>query len=302
MLELLWMIRPLNGLMGVMGVLAGGLIAVGGSFQNLNTLPLFLGLLAVFLVNSAGNVFNDYVDVEADKVNKPGSPIPSGRVSRRSALTFAVILFVLGNSFAMLINGLCFTIALINTFLLITYSAVLQHKIFLGNLAIGYLVGSVFLFGGAVFLEIRLVLILTVLAMLTTMSREIVKDLEDMEGDRKSFLKKLASGVSKAAAPLAERFGVTTSGVKMKYRERTMVVLAIAFLVLAIIFSVLPYYYGILKISYLAVVALADLVFLWCIYSMGREKRKKKGYARISERLKFGMFIALLAFIVGVFF
>ena len=300
MLELLGMVRPLNGLMGVIGVLVGGLIAVGGSFQNLNTLPLFFGLLAVFLINSAGNVFNDYVDVEADKVNRPGSPIPSGKVSRRSALVFSVILFVLGNFFAMLINGLCFTIALINTFLLITYSAVLQHKIFLGNLTIGYLVGSIFLFGGAVFLEIGLVLILTVLAMLTTLSREIVKDLEDMEGDRKSFLKKLASGVSKATAPIAERFGVTTAGVRMKYRERTMVVLAIAFLVLAIIFSVLPYYYGILKISYLAVVVVADFVFLWCIYLLGREKRKKRGYARISRRLKFGMFIALIAFILGV--
>ncbi|UCC92097.1 MAG: UbiA family prenyltransferase [Candidatus Aenigmatarchaeota archaeon] len=298
MLELLGMVRPLNGVMGMVGVFIGGLIAVG--FQSVYTIPFFFGLVAVFLITGAGNVFNDYVDVEADRVNRPRSPIPSGRVSRGSALAFSLMLFVLGNFCALMINGLCFTIAMINSFLLIMYSVSFQHKILLGNLTIGYLVGSVFLFGGAVFLEIRLVLILMVLATLSTISREIVKDMEDIQGDRKSFLKKLTSKISKASTPIAERFGITTKGVRMKYRERTMIVLAIACLILAILFSFLPYYYGILKMSYLAVVVVADLVFLSSIYSLGREKRRRKGYTRISQRLKIGMFIALLAFIVGV--
>jgi geranylgeranylglycerol-phosphate geranylgeranyltransferase len=302
MLELLGMMRPLNGLMGMVGVLIGGLIALNANVGNLYTLPLFFGLAAVLLITGAGNVFNDYVDVEADRVNKPRSPIASGKVSRGSALVFSLILFILGNFCALAINGLCFTIAIINSFLLIIYSISLQHKILLGNFTIGYLVGSIFLFGGAVFLEIRLVLILMVLAMLATISREIVKDMEDIGGDRRSFLKKLTSKISKASTPIAERFGVTTRGVRMKYREKTMIVLAIACLVLAIIFSILPYYYGILKISYLAVVSVADLVFLSSIYSLGREKRRRKGYARISGRLKIGMFIALLAFIAGVIF
>ncbi|MEE9323755.1 MAG: UbiA family prenyltransferase [Candidatus Aenigmarchaeota archaeon] len=300
MLELLGMTRSLNGVMGIIGVFIGGLIAVGGSVGNLYTLTFLFGLAAVFLITGAGNVFNDYVDVEADRVNRPGRPIPSGRVSRNSALIFSVMLFILGNFCALLINGLCFTITMINSFLLIMYSVSFQHKIFLGNITIGYLVGSVFLFGGAVFLEIRLVMILTVLAMLTTISREIVKDMEDFKGDRKSFLKKIASKISKASVPIAERFGITTGGVRMKYRERTMIVLAIACLVLAIIFSVLPYYYGILKMSYLAVVVVADLFFVSCIYSLGREKKKRGGYAMISKRLKLGMFIALIAFIAGV--
>jgi geranylgeranylglycerol-phosphate geranylgeranyltransferase len=300
MLDLLGMTRPLNGAMGIIGVLIGGLVAVGGNVQDLYTLPLFFALAAAFLITGAGNVINDYVDLDADKVNKPGRPIPSGKVSRNSALAFSIMLFILGNFCALFINGLCFTIAMVNSFLLIMYSVYFQHKTLLGNLVIGYLVGSVFLFGGAAFLKIRLVLILMVLAMLANISREIVKDLEDMEGDRKSFLKKIASKVSETAAPIAERFGITTDGVRMKYRERTMIVLAIACLILAIVFSALPYYYGILKGSYLAVVSLADLVFISCIYSLGREKRRRKGYTRISKRLKIGMFIALIAFIAGV--
>lgn len=299
MFELFEMMRPVNSVMASVGVFIGGLIAAGGDPGLLHT-PLFLSALAaVFLINGAGNVYNDYVDVEADRINRPRRPIPSGRVSRRAALVFAVILFLVGNFSALLINGLTFTIAMFNSLVLIAYSRSLQHKILLGNLAIGYLVGSVFLFGAAVFLNIRLVLILTLLALLATVSREIVKDLEDIEGDRKGFLKKIASKVSEATVPVAERFGVTTAGVRTKYKERTMVIVAISSLILAIFFSFLPYYYGILRAGYLAIVLAADVLFLSCIYSLGREKRK--GYKRISSRLKLGMFIALAAFVAGVF-
>jgi len=301
MLELLEMTRPLNGIMGIVGVFIGALIAVGGSLQEFST-PLFLfAAVAVFLINSAGNVFNDFIDVEADRINSPGKPLPAGRVSERSVLIFSVLLFVMGNFFALLINGLTFTIALFNSVVLILYSVSFQHKVFLGNLAIGYLVGSLFLFGAAVFLNIRLVIILTILAMLATITREIIKDLEDIEGDRRSFLKRIASEVSKATVPIAERFGVTTKGVRMKYQERTMVIIAISSLLLAVVFSVLPYYYGIVSFSYLFIVLVADAVFLSCVYSLGSEKAtRKKGYRRISSRLKIGMVIALIAFIAGV--
>ena len=298
MLEMLEMMRPLNGIMGMVGVLAGGVIALG-SLSAVLTAPFLFALAAVFLITGAGNVFNDYVDIEADRINRPERPIPSGKVRRNSALVFSIVLFLTGNFFALMINGLCFTIALLNSVLLILYSVSLQHKILLGNLTIGYLVGSIFLFGGAVFLKVNLVLILAALAMLTTITREIVKDLEDMEGDRKSFLKKLTSGFSGIASSIAERFGLTTEGVRMKYREKTMVMLAVFCLMLAVVMSFLPFYYGILGAGYLLVVAVADIIFISCAYSLWKEGRKRKGYSRVSRRLKLGMFIALIAFIAG---
>ncbi|MCK5023804.1 MAG: UbiA family prenyltransferase [Candidatus Aenigmarchaeota archaeon] len=302
MLELLGMMRPLNGIMALLGVLIGGIIAVGGNISALYSFPLLLALVAVFLINGAGNVFNDYADLDADKVNRPNRPMPSGEVSERTALIFTLILFAAGNLCALMINMLCFTIALANTFVLVMYSISLQHKVLLGNISIGYLVGSVFLFGGAAFAEIKVVLILMVLAMLSTITREIVKDLEDMEGDRKSFMKKLATKVSTVAAPIAERFGITTDGVKIKYKERSMVTLAVICLLIAVVMSILPFYYGILKTGYLAVVILADIIFVSCIYSLVAGEGKKKTYASVSKRLKMAMFVALISFIVGIFF
>lgn len=299
MLELLGMMRILNCVMAMIGVFVGALVALGG-LGGIYSVHFLLALAAVFLVTGAGNVFNDYADIEADKINRPKRLIPSGAVSRNSAFTFSITLFVLGNLCAGLINGLCLTLALINSALLILYSLFLQHKILIGNIAIGYLVGSLFLFGGAVFLngKIWTVLVLMILAMLANIAREIVKDLEDLEGDRKSFLKKMAS---KKVKLMAERFGLTKGGVRMKYDERTMIVLAILCLLFAVAFSGLPYYYGLMRISYLIIVAVADVVLLSCVCSLLGEEKKKKGYGRISKRLKIGMFIALIAFIVGAF-
>jgi len=300
MFELLDMMRPFNCLMGVIAAFIGGLLVTGQQISGFS-FPLLYALFAIFVITGAGNVFNDYVDVEADKVNKPKRPIPSGKVSRNSALVFSMVLFFLGILTGGFINWVCFFIAVFNSFLLILYSFALQHKLLLGNIAIGYLVGSSFLFGGAAIGNLSLLvipLILMVLATLATIAREIVKDLEDMEGDRKGFLKRITMKVTES---IGERFGLTKTGVRIKYGETTMIVIAIACLILAIIFSYLPYYYGIMGLGYIIIVGLADLLFIWSIYSIVKEKRKGKGYARISKRLKLGMFVALIAFIVGVF-
>jgi len=300
MLELLEMMRPLNCLMGLVAVFIGALLVAGQGISGFYV-PLGYALFAVFVITGAGNVLNDYVDVEADKVNRPRRAIPSGKVSKRSALGFSVILFLLGIVSAGFINWICFFIAVINSLVLIIYSLVLQHKLLLGNLAVGYLVGSIFLFGGASIGNVSLLAIpaiLMVLAMLATISREIVKDMEDMEGDRKSFLKRITMKVTES---IGERFGLTRAGVKIKYGERTMIVIAVACLMLAIVFSYLPHYYGFMGMGYVFLVGIADLVFIWCMYSLVRERKKRKGYRRISKRLKIGMFIALIAFIVGAF-
>ncbi|MEM5871634.1 MAG: UbiA family prenyltransferase [Candidatus Aenigmatarchaeota archaeon] len=299
MYDLLKMTRPVNGLMTIIGVLIGVLLTAG--ISGIKTIHFLFAVIAVFLINSAGNVFNDYIDVEADKINKPTRPIPAGKVKRNTAFAFSIILFILGNIFAFMINGLCALIAFINSILLIFYSTHLQHKILIGNLTIAYLVGSVFLFGGSVFLDfekIWSILILSFLAMSATLAREIVKDLEDIEGDKKSFLKKLTS---KIITPIAERFEITTEGVKLRYSERVMIILAVACIFLAVIFSIFPYYYRIMSINYLFVILLSDLIFISSAISLVREPKREKGYGRISRRLKLAMFIALIAFIVGVF-
>lgn len=291
------LMRPVNAFMSVIAVLIGGLLVAGNNptlFSNLY--PLGFALLAVFLITGAGNAINDYIDVESDRLNKPKRPIPSGRISRRKALAFSVVLFAIGILFTLFINWACILIAVINSILLVVYSYSLQDKILLGNIVIGYLVGSTFLFGGASLGNLLLPGLLMLLAGLSTISREIVKDLEDIEGDRKNFLKRLTSGVKMR---LSRFVGKKEAGFALE-KGRAKAAAGI-FMLLAIIISPLPYTLGILGFTYLVILVPTDLVFLSSIIILAKGKGKKK-FSRTSKIIKIGMLLALIAFIFGVLF
>src|SRR5690606_27375337 len=189
------LMRYENCLMAGFAAVIGTLIAfnilisdASGSYSPEN-FPLFysgLVFLVVFLVSGAGNTINDYFDVRIDSINRPERPIPSGRATLKEALYFSYTLFALGTLLAFWINLICGFIALFNSLLLIFYAKTLKGTPLLGNLSIGYLTGSTFLFGASVFgfegLDVLFVLFL--LAALGITAREIVKDIEDIEGDK----------------------------------------------------------------------------------------------------------------------
>ncbi|MDW7730977.1 MAG: geranylgeranylglycerol-phosphate geranylgeranyltransferase [Methanolobus sp.] len=241
--------------------------------------PLYESLLVfltVFLVTGAGNAINDYFDVDIDRVNKPGRPIPSGKISMSNALYFSLALFAFGTLFAFLINPVCGIIALANSLLLIYYARTLKRTAFLGNLAVGYLTGSAFLFGGAVFFEsggLQSVFVLFLLATLATVAREIVKDIEDIEGDMKDGARTLPIVIGpKRAAYLASLIGL-----------------------IAVLASPLPYFQSLMSIRYLLIVAVADLLFAIALYEiLGKDDPGKS-----SRMFKFAMVFALISFIAG---
>jgi geranylgeranylglycerol-phosphate geranylgeranyltransferase len=287
-------IRPLNCVMTAVAVFIGGLLVA-----NLGALffaeKIYLAMAAAFLIAGAGNIINDYVDMESDRINRPKRPIPSGQIGRKSALAFSILLFLVGIFLAGFINWIAFGIAVFNSLLLIAYSLCLQNKLLLGNISISYLVGSGFLFGGVALGNPFLPLVLMLLAFFANLSREIVKDLEDIEGDRKSFLKRIAAGIKKS---IAERFGFTGGGAELKYGRRKLKIIAGFSLLLAIAVSPLPYMLGILGLSYLIILIPTDLVFLISALFLTRTG-SSKGFHRISRMIKLGMLLGLIAFIVG---
>ncbi len=295
MIGYLKLMRPLNCAMTALAVLAGGIITAKlGAFYNLN---IYTAMLAAFLIAGAGNAINDYVDIEADKVNRPYRPIPSGKVKPKAALVFSFILFIIGIVLAYSINLAAFAIAAFNSLLLIAYSLRLKERMLLGNMGISYLVGSSFLFGGAAMNDIMLPLLLFLLAALSNMAREIAKDLEDIKGDRLMFLKKI---VNRAKTKLAQRFNMDLKGnVKLSYRPRVLSVMAAVSLALAISVSPIPYMMGMLGYVSLALLVPTDLFFLYSIFLFSRHGKKRREYARISRTIKLGMLFGLLAFLLG---
>jgi len=274
-----------NCLMAGFAAVIGTLIAFNilaseamGSYYpgNFPFLDSGLVFLVVFLVSGAGNAINDYFDIRIDSINRPERPIPSGRVKLKEALYFSYLLFFLGTLLAFSINPVCGTIALFNSLLLIFYAKTLKGTPLLGNLSIGYLTGSTFLFGASVFGfgGLKALFVLFLLAALAITAREIVKDIEDMEGDK-----------IEGADTLPLRIGAKKAGY-----------LAVLIGFLALFLSPLPYLMSVLGLRYLYLVLLADLGFLAAI----RQILVRNNPTKSSKMFKIAMFFALLAFIAGV--
>ena len=279
------LMRYENCLMAGFAAVIGTLIAFNiliseapGSYSP-EDFPFFyscLVFLVVLLISGAGNTINDYFDVRIDSINRPDRPIPSGRATLKEALYFSYTLFSLGTLLAFWINLICGFIALFNSLLLIFYAKTLKGTPLLGNLSIGYLTGSTFLFGASVFgfegLEVLFVLFL--LAALAITAREIVKDIEDIEGDK-----------VEGADTLPIRVGAKKAGY-----------LAVFIGLLAVLLSPLPYFMQMLGVRYLYLVLLADMGFFAAIYQLLVRNNPTKS----SRMFKIAMFFALIAFIAGV--
>ena len=255
-------LRPINCIMAAVAVYISIFIA-SGDIYNFN----FYAMAAAFFVCAGGMVINDYFDIEIDKVNKPKRPLPSGRISLKTSLIYATFLFVIGNGAAISIGIPVFLFALFNTVVEVIYAERGKQMPFVGNVMVSFLVGSLFIFGGLVANNITPLLVLAILAFLANISRELFKTAEDIRGD-----------IGQGAKTVAVLYG----------KEKTEKI-ATVFLIVPVILSFLPVYLNILNILYLYTVLIADLIFIISIIK-----------TRLASKLiKYGMFVALIAFVLG---
>jgi geranylgeranylglycerol-phosphate geranylgeranyltransferase len=229
-------------------------------------------VLATVLAVGAGNAINDYFDRDIDRINAPDRPIPRGAVSPRGALAFSVVLFAVAVGLALVLPPLAVGIAVLNLLALVAYTELFKGLPGVGNLVVAYLGGSTFLFGGAaVGGDLSTAAVLFALAALSTFAREVIKDVEDVAGDREEGLNTLPIAVGE---------------------RRALVVAAVA-LGLAVLASPLPYVTGTFGAAYLVLVLPADAV-------MGYAAYESFGDATAGQsRLKYGMFLAMASFVVG---
>lgn len=263
-------IRPLNCLMAAFAALIGIFVSKATlAYGTIGT--ILLAFIVVFLVTAGGNVINDYYDVAIDRVNKPRRALPSGRITRQTALFYALTLLLLGVAVSAFINPLCFGIATLNAALLVLYSWKLKRSALIGNLLVGYLTGSVFLFGGAAVSTVFIPGVLFLSATLAITSREIVKDVEDLTGDKRA-----------GASTLPIRYGRTAS-----------LTAAALFMLTAVAISPLPFIISAFGYAYLAVVFVADVVLLYGV-AMSRSAP-----STASSIIKYGMLVVLVAYVIG---
>lgn len=268
--------RPLNGLIAFISVIFGAFLANGGIDS---IYKIVIASTIALLLLSAGNAFNDYCDVESDKINKPSRPIPSGKITRHSALTFSLFLFIIGTVLGLLVNWFAFFIAIIVSLILILYASKLRIFPLLANSTVGFLTGLTFIYGGIAVGKISEAIIPAVFAFLFTSAREIVKDIQDVHGDQ-------ATGMSS----LAIRWG-----------NKKAVYISLLFFALVIIASPIPYLLKYYSVYYLICVVLGvDLVLIYCMIILVRHPSEQVA-GKIAGIMKFDIFVGLAAIYLGNF-
>ena len=265
--------RPGNMILTATAVIAGSFIAAGPEIMDFQIEVAICCLCSMMLVGG-GNALNDYNDRETDKENHPERPIPSGTIAADAVSVYAQAL--LGSGLLILLfaldNKMPFVIALIGILLLIAYENGLKAAGISGNITVGLMSGAVFLFAGMAVNDPGPTLWMFGLAVLATITREIIKDIQDLEGDRDRRTLPASIGI-----------------------ENSMKV-AILFLLIAIglSYTAMDQFTGMASNVYLGGITLANGTMLFGIYNATQED-----YFEGQKNIKQGMGIAMLAFIAA---
>ncbi len=278
------------------GIIYPFLSKIGYSLQ-LDEFQFFLLVFATISLAAAGYAINDYFDIRSDLSNHPESVIVGTKISRRSALTINNLFNFLGVilgfyvSYHINLTKLGFLFLFVSGILWF-YSSYFKKILLLGNVVVASFSALVPLL--PVIYEIPLlneiitnerppveaktisVIFLFALgysyfAFLFTLIREIIKDMEDMLGDKELL---------RNTFPLV--YGIEKS---------KLFVYSLSFIILLSIILIYIYFFqDITSILYLTITIIFPLIYL--LHKLHRAKAKKEFY-KISQHLKLIMFFGL---------
>lgn len=274
------LVRPGNALIAAAAVWLG--------WASLSLRPewqlAFWGSLSMLLMVGGGNADNDALDGETDRVNRPDRPVAAGLIGRGAAFSTAFLLYggaVLCAWFGSPLHGL---LALVMALLLIAYNRTLKGRPLSGNLVISLLCAL-----AVYFVELPLLidfpltttdsLPAATFAFLVTFARELVKDAEDVIGDRLAGLRTYAvTRGTEAARKLA---------------------LAAVILLLALI-PVPALFYGYHGAYSLLMLVAGGPVLVPLIRELARSGAEAHHFTRAQKLLKYFMLAGMISLLAGV--
>jgi 4-hydroxybenzoate polyprenyltransferase len=276
---------------------------LGTTLLPFTNFEVVLFVLSLMLVAAAGNIINDYFDYELDRQFKPERPLPQGAFSLDTAMylhaAFAFAGIAIGFYLGYRANNFKIGyIYIICVLMLYVYSAFLKKIALAGNVLISALTGFVFVllmlfevkFLNTIYFEASAYVLAILLwqvkfyggfAFLTNLAREIVKDIEDKDGDAEHNIN-----------TVAVQFGIVPAKI-------------IAVTVMAGLLALLAFFMqgfitagAVKEFAYLAVAVVVPVLaaMVWLLAA-----KTQKQYAYISLLLKVIMLLGILSIPVFYF-
>jgi len=183
---------------------------------NLSLIQFIVLIVSILLITAAGYVINDIYDIKTDLINKPSKVIITKYFSVEQAKQFYLILntfgIILGIGLSLNIEEPTFSLIFIGASLLLYfYAKKLKSKPLIGNIVVSFLVAFSILI--LVVFDINqsiqtktqqlisnTILMLSFFAFFLTIIREIIKDIEDVNGDYNLKMKTLPILIGKKRA------------------------------------------------------------------------------------------------------
>lgn len=274
LIGLIEILRPINLIITFASIFVAGLIC--SKSQN-DLSYIFYAAITGALVGSAGNVINDFFDIEIDKINRPSRPLPANKITPKEALILYFILNMLAIILAIKINILSIIIVVVSIVTIFFYSYNLKKIPLVGNFVVSFFTGLAFVFGGAAVGNISDSIIPAVFAFLINMIREIIKDIEDIDGDVKS--------------------GVITFPAKYGIKKSIRLMIVLTFILLFA--TIIPFAINFYKIEYFIIVMLTVNILLVYFVKNIIHLSETTNLRKMSNLLKIIMIFGLIAIFYG---
>ena len=266
-------------------------------------LLFFLLVSASVVIAAAGYIINDYFDVQIDAINKPQKVVVDKMVKRRWAIMWHWLLSSLGIVLSLYISYKIgnWIIAIANIFcvlLLWFYSTTFKRKVLSGNIIIAaltaWVIVVVYFFCGANIINwqqanipfdvnkfFKYVVLYAGFAFIVSLIREVVKDLEDMQGDAKYDCRTM---------PIA--WGVPVS----KVYTAVWLVVCVAALTIIQLYAVQLGWWPIALYG----IVFTILPLLWILRKLFKA-RVAEDYKQLSKQIKFVMLAGILSMLFFIF-
>ncbi len=264
--------RPITSLSGAMAVILGGYVAGTGEWGN-----IFLAAFVTFMATGAANAWNDYLDIEIDRINQPQRVLPSGLMSLRGAWVFSIGLTLLALLLSAFINLPSFIVALVATVVLYIYSWKLKSTVLMGNATVATISALSAVFGGVAAGNVLPTFWLAIIIATAIMGREVLKTIADYEGDLRQHCRTIATVWGKRPARI------------------------VLYLLLAatVWMMMVPYLFNVYKPIYAYIVAIGVYPIIIYVFIKVSSNTSGRQLERLSRLMKYDFFVWFVAVILG---
>jgi len=247
---------------------------------------LYLSIPAL-AVAAGGYVANDYFDLVTDKISKPWRPLIRGDINPAIARRVSIFLYLFAVAYSIFFIGFLTTIfVILNVFIVDLYNSRFKREGFLGNIFVALATSNLFIYGSLSYAErlggldkfTSLAFIPYIFAFLLTLTREVIKGVEDVEGDRLANIKTLA--------------------VALGYRKSAVVTIILNLIIISIL--LIPYLYHASHLYLIFAIATVSLSLYssYLIYSSRNEEEAIKKAVIGRSLTKISLLTGILAFLL----